>query len=1025
MRGKDYPLVSVIVPVYGTEAYLDKCINSILNQTYHNIELIVVNDASKDNSEEIILTYKKMDSRIVYCTNSQNLGLFHTRLAGLKKANGKYLLFVDSDDYIGVDYIRRLVATAEKQDADIVKAQFVMVEEANNNYKYIYNYINNRPLKQLEEENIAYEYFNQEGFDFSWHTVCGKLYKTQLWLDCEPLYRKIKGHFIMTEDIAFSTPLFLKAEKYVEIDYDGYFYVQRKSSSTGLQKNIKKFEKNIQDLHTAFSFRENVLKEFGKFDIYKEKHIAWKKLYGRSWKNSIKWAGFSNTERKYLEKKVINALQIEELEDFKEEDGYFYSMTTTWDGREEEVIKQIMNPKIKTVSFDIFDTLIIRPFFNPEDLFYCLDVEYKNKSTLKLDLKKARVEAEKNARKELEHSAREEISLEEIYNRLSLECGISSNVTAEMMESEKKLELKYCSRRDYGYKLYELALFLEKKIMYTSDMYLDIHTVSQILTENGYAVDNNLYLSSQIGLTKATGNLFRYILKKVKKKELIHIGDNIKSDYEVPQKIGIKSILLPKSIGIMRGEYNFLGYHAGNSYYSFLRPFGSFFDHKESLQFLGIRTMLAMVANKFFDNPYKDFNSETDFNSNIYFMAYYALGMHLWGMALDVIEKSRGVSCIHFVARDGYQIKNVYDVIKRYRKELPDSNYLYLSRKALIPLVIQQPSDVFYIKNIIAEDAVLNKTPRTILAQYFGIHDDEEIEKYIHAHGFHMDSYFKNYSLFETFLSTLSKNPMVIEKNREKNKKIIRCLDKIIKGKDMIFDIGYSGTTQFILSKLLERPIKSYYAYINKDRPFLIEQQGGGSVDTFYNMTPLISGGIREFLFSKCEPSCIGYVINGMNVEPMLEENKATYCEKQLVSLVSKGVTDFATDMMQKFGDILEILNCRSYDISLPFEFLLARSSDKDLQVFSCCYFEDDIFLGTQKVQLDKWLKDYRWKQEAAPLFADGAIHDDRDYLAIANQYYNSNRLKKLLVLFSLNKKLCATVVKRNIKRIFRKGRGY
>lgn len=280
MINQENALVSIIVPIYGTEKYLKKCVDSIVKQTYRKLEIILVNDGSPDNSYTIMQEYQRNDVRVKIVNNSENLGLFRARLEGARVSNGDYLMFVDSDDYMGIDFVRLLVNAAESEQADIVKAQFVM-EDSSRDYKYVYNYINNRPRLKLEGEKIAEKYFQQEGMDFSWHVVWGKIYSRVLWKKCEKYYRQIKTHLIMTEDIAYSTPLFVFAKKYIEIDCDTYFYVQRNDASTGISRNIKKFEKNIQDLKVAFDFREEFLKKLGLQPIFEEKKLTYieKEIY--------------------------------------------------------------------------------------------------------------------------------------------------------------------------------------------------------------------------------------------------------------------------------------------------------------------------------------------------------------------------------------------------------------------------------------------------------------------------------------------------------------------------------------------------------------------------------------------------------------------------------------------------------------------------------------------------------------------------------------------------------------------------
>ena len=101
------PILSVIVPVYNVEDYIIQCIDSILNQTLKNMEIIIVNDGSTDGSAEICNKYAKMDSRIVYITK-ENGGLSEARNVGLKYASADYIGFVDSDDYVDLDFFKVL-----------------------------------------------------------------------------------------------------------------------------------------------------------------------------------------------------------------------------------------------------------------------------------------------------------------------------------------------------------------------------------------------------------------------------------------------------------------------------------------------------------------------------------------------------------------------------------------------------------------------------------------------------------------------------------------------------------------------------------------------------------------------------------------------------------------------------------------------------------------------------------------------------------------------------------------------------
>ena len=114
------PLISVIIPVYGVEKYIAQCLDSIINQTYKNLEVIVVNDGTKDRSAEIAKEYATKDSRIkVY--DFQNGGLSVARNRGLEIATGDYISYIDSDDWLDTKMYETLLKAAMKNDADMVK----------------------------------------------------------------------------------------------------------------------------------------------------------------------------------------------------------------------------------------------------------------------------------------------------------------------------------------------------------------------------------------------------------------------------------------------------------------------------------------------------------------------------------------------------------------------------------------------------------------------------------------------------------------------------------------------------------------------------------------------------------------------------------------------------------------------------------------------------------------------------------------------------------------------------------------
>ena len=136
--------ISIIVPVYNSEKYLNKCLDSLINQTKKELEVIIINDGSTDKSEEIIKSYK--DERIVYFKN-KNQGIGITRNFGIEKAHGKYLMFIDSDDYIDLNACDILYKKAEKDNLDLVICNFYKVYDNGTEEKVTLNSFKTTDLK--------------------------------------------------------------------------------------------------------------------------------------------------------------------------------------------------------------------------------------------------------------------------------------------------------------------------------------------------------------------------------------------------------------------------------------------------------------------------------------------------------------------------------------------------------------------------------------------------------------------------------------------------------------------------------------------------------------------------------------------------------------------------------------------------------------------------------------------------------------------------------------------------------------
>ena len=220
--------ISVIVPVYNVEKWLDRCINSILLQSFKNFELLLVNDGSTDNSIEICNNYLKSDERISVF-NKKNGGLSDARNYGLSYAKGKYIVFVDSDDYIQENYLFELYHGIHDNDAEVAVCGYNTVTETGMNIDNIIFPNKNNIISGQKLLKLAYL---KNGFVYQ--VVWNKIYNRNLFEKIEFQ----KGRYY--EDEYLLVPLFWKISKVALIDKCLYNYVQRCGSITSSSLSRKK-----------------------------------------------------------------------------------------------------------------------------------------------------------------------------------------------------------------------------------------------------------------------------------------------------------------------------------------------------------------------------------------------------------------------------------------------------------------------------------------------------------------------------------------------------------------------------------------------------------------------------------------------------------------------------------------------------------------------------------------------------------------------------------------------------------------
>lgn len=208
--------VSIIVPVYKVEKFLERCVESIIKQTYQNIEIILIDDESPDECPKMCDQYEIKDNRIKVI-HKKNGGLSDARNAGLDIASGEYIAFVDSDDWIESDFIETLYMNAEREKADISVVGYQLIWEDGR----IRRFSRDEEYYVFDRENAIRELLKQQKFQCM---VCQKMYRKQIFETIRFPVGKIY------EDVAIGLSTFLKAERVVVSGKVKYNYFQRSDS---------------------------------------------------------------------------------------------------------------------------------------------------------------------------------------------------------------------------------------------------------------------------------------------------------------------------------------------------------------------------------------------------------------------------------------------------------------------------------------------------------------------------------------------------------------------------------------------------------------------------------------------------------------------------------------------------------------------------------------------------------------------------------------------------------------------------
>ncbi len=652
------PDITIIIPVFNSDKYLDQCLDSIINQTFKNIEIICIDDGSTDNSVDILMNYADSDNRItVIAQHNRYAGV--ARNIGIKISRGKYFLFLDSDDFFDLNFCKIMYEKALETNSDIVVCNVNLFDDKSNKIT--------QPQWSLKLSLLPpQKYFSpveikKNIFTFTNNWAWNKLIKKDLVTLNNIFFQGI----MHTNDTYFICMCMVLSKKISCINNRLVFY--RINVNKSLTTSFSR-EKSKDDIFICLDEIKKGLLTRGLYRIYKDSFISLsvQHLYWNLHKLN------TNEARQYFIKEILkrNFYGFDTgLKDnvFEDKEIYNkYSELIDYFSVEENIFLKIYNniDRYKIISFDIFDTLVKRIYAKPSDVFY--DLEISNNVD---GFHNIRVTAEKKAR---ESNKDREITIDDIYNYIPIDFQ-----NLKQKEIEKEIQISFPNKNIVT--IYNKLIKEGKTIVLTSDMYLNEETIKEILKKCGINGYKNIYISSSYGKMKKNGDLFKILLKEEKAtpNSVLHIGDNSLSDIEVPRKLGISTI-----------------YYHNLSNNVHIDNIDDTYNMAKKNDYL-MKNMISHMTN-YAKNTY-------NYWFNIGFSLAAPLSLSFMSFLFDEIHKFRP-DCILFVARDCFLLHKIYNLLES--NPLPNY-YIYASRGLIRNIksgVIPIDSYKKYISNIICNN---------------------------------------------------------------------------------------------------------------------------------------------------------------------------------------------------------------------------------------------------------------------------------------------------------------------------------
>lgn len=420
------------------------------------------------------------------------------------------------------------------------------------------------------------------------------------------------------------------------------------------------------------------------------------------------------------------------------------------------------------ISFDIFDTLITRKIFEPDDLYYLIE----SKINKNIKFNDTFINIRKNAENIARNKLNKDVNIYEIYDEVKNLTQLKEEEVVQIMNLEIELEYELCIPRYDMLDIYNELLKNNKQIVLVSDMYLPKDIIAKILEKCGYKNWFDLLVSCEVNKRKDSGTMWDFYYKKYGKSKTIHIGDNEESDIH-------KLCCLNKNCFHVMNPKKM--YMLSNYYY------GDKLNIDEKF-------ILGLIFNKGIYNSPFGLKEKIDLKK----FGYSVLGPIFLQFTLWLNKISKDYDEILFFSREGYYLQKIYNLINNEKK----SKYFYISRRAITVANIFEERDILNILNTFYKGSLKN-----LFLNRLGIYIYDEIDIEIELP--------RDISLVKEYIKKYSHN--ILENAKYERKNYLNYIKNTIdiNKKILAVDLGYSGTAQYELSKFLNKKIDGAYFVVS------------------------------------------------------------------------------------------------------------------------------------------------------------------------------------------------------------------